>query len=124
MRLEHVNMTVSNPLAMADVLVELFDWTIRWQGEAMGDGHTVHVGSDDSYLALYSPAKDLKDPSNSYEQRGGLNHVGIVVDDLAMIEARVKAAGFVPHNHANYEPGTRFYFDGPDGIEFEVIQYD
>ena len=54
----------------------------------------------------------------------GLNHVGVVVDNIDSTEAKVKAAGYEPHNHADYEPGKRFYFDGPDGIEFEVVHYD
>ncbi|MEC7669548.1 MAG: VOC family protein, partial [Pseudomonadota bacterium] len=29
----------------------------------------------------------------------------------------------IPHNHADYEPGKRFYFDTPDGIEIEVVSY-
>ncbi|GAA6200903.1 hypothetical protein NBRC116599_21280 [Aquicoccus sp. SU-CL01552] len=55
---------------------------------------------------------------------GGLNHVGVVVEDLDATEARVKAAGFVPHNYGDYEPGRRFYFRDSDGIEFEVVHYD
>jgi len=47
-----------------------------------------------------------------------------VVPDLDAVETRVKEAGFIPKSHANYEPGRRFYFDGPDGIEFEVVSYD
>ena len=50
-----------------------------------------------------------------------LNHVGLVVDDLAAAEA--VAAGLVPFNHADYEPGRRFYFFDWDGIEFEVASY-
>ena len=42
---------------------------------------------------------------------------------LAEAEARVTSAGYAPHSHADYEPGKRFYFDGPDGIEFELVQY-
>ena len=60
---------------------------------------------------------------DSYHTIGGLNHVGIVVDDLAATEAKVKAQGFVPHSHADYEPGERFYFRDGDGIEFEVVSY-
>lgn len=51
--LEHANLTVRNPDATAKLLVELFDWRIRWQGEAIHGGHTVHVGGEASYLALY-----------------------------------------------------------------------
>ena len=41
----------------------------------------------------------------------------------AFIEARVSAAGLIPFNHGDYEPGRRFYFLDPDGIEYEVVSY-
>ncbi|MGJ8556368.1 MAG: VOC family protein, partial [Sulfitobacter geojensis] len=31
---------------------------------------------------------------------------------------------FKTSNHADYEPGRRFYFHDTDGVEFEVVQYD
>lgn len=123
MKLEHVNITVPDPKASAAQLCELFGWHIRWQGEAKDNGFSVHVGDDDSYLALYSPNRTLEPMGNHYAQVAGLNHVGVVVDDIDAVEARVKEAGYVPHNHADYEPGLRFYFDGPDDIEFEVVSY-
>lgn len=123
MQLEHVNVTVAQPREMAQILQDLFDWKIRWEGEAMNKGYTVHVGDDDGYIALYSPNKTLTKNDNSYGLLGGLNHIGVVVGDLNEVEARVIKAGFKPHNHANYEPGERFYFDGPEGIEFEVVSY-
>ncbi|MGR3805490.1 MAG: VOC family protein [Marinibacterium profundimaris] len=124
MRLEHVNVSVPDPRATAAVLSELFDWKVRWEGPALGDGFTVHVGDDSGYLALYAPAEGQTPIGDTYHLTGGLNHIGVEVDDLAKVEARVKAKGYVPHSHADYEPGQRFYFDGPDGIEFEVVAYD
>ncbi len=123
MTLEHINITVPDPKASAATLIALFGWHVRWEGAAMEDGYTVHVGDDDSYLALYAPAARPGDTPERYTRTGALNHVGVVVDDIAAAEKRVAAAGFVPHSHADYEPGRRFYFDGPDGIEFEVLQY-
>ena len=35
----------------------------------------------------------------------------------------VVAAGLTPFSHADYEPGRRFYFLDPDGIEYEVVSY-
>ena len=29
----------------------------------------------------------------------------------------------MPFNHGDYDPGRRFYFLDPDGIEYEVISY-
>jgi catechol 2,3-dioxygenase-like lactoylglutathione lyase family enzyme len=122
--LEHVNLTVSDPLAFAGMLGDLFGWKIRWQGPSIYNGFTVHVGTDDSYLALYGPSAGVK-PSGeeSYHIAGSMNHIGIVVDDLGVVEARVKAQGYRTHSHAEYEPGQRFYFDGPDGVEIEVVSY-
>ena len=117
--LEHVNVTVSSPEQTAALMCQLFGWHIRWQGESMMGGRTVHVGNDDSFVALYSP----HETTNSYATRASLNHIGVVVDDLDNAEHRVLAAGFATHNHGEYEPGRRFYFNDHDGIEFEVVNY-
>mgnify|MGYP003482167245 FL=1 len=122
--LEHVNFTASDPQATAAWLCNVFDWKIRWTGDSIYGGTTVHVGSDDTYLAIYSIGHVVsQDPRKSYHVRGGLNHMGIVVDDLDKVEAKLKAVGFEPHSHANYEPGRRFYFRDNDGIEFEIVSY-
>lgn len=124
--LEHVNVTVADPKATAQMLAELFGWRVRWQGEAISGGYTVHVGGDDSYVAVYTgPAggKGQVAANNSYLQRGGLNHIGVVVDDLDAVEAAVKKRGYVPTSHADYEPGRRFYFHEENGVEIEVVSY-
>lgn len=122
--LEHVNLTVSDPDATARWMCDLFGWHIRWQGEAMKQGRTVHVGSKTDYLALYSPAETAKAGGNSYEAIGGLNHIGVIVDDLDATQDKVVKAGFTPKDFGDYEPGRRFYFRDHDGIEFEIVQYD
>jgi len=122
--LEHVNFTVPDPEATAAMLGRIFGWKIRWQGSAKNGGHTIHLGGDDTYLAIYrGPAAPQPLPSDSYSMRGGLNHIGVVVDDLAAVEDRVRAEGLAPHSHADYEPGRRFYFHDRDGIEYEVVAY-
>ncbi len=122
--LEHINITVPDPHAVAGVLSDLFDWHIRWEGSAINEGYSVHVGNGSSYLALYEPPRGLQAATPRYVHAGSLAHVGIVVDDLDAAEARVKAAGFKTFNHADYEPGRRFYFNGPGSVEYEVIHYD
>ena len=122
-QLEHINISVPDARATAQVLTSLFDWHVRWEGETQDKGWSVHVGSDDSYLALYSPAKGLKDAQPQYAHAGGLNHIGLVVDDLDAAEETVRAAGFAPHHHADYEPGRRLYFFGPDKVEYELVCY-
>ncbi len=121
--LEHINMTVQDPLATAGLLVDLFDWRIRWQGEALNGGFTVHVGGEKSYLALYAPVTEMQRAGDTHTLLLGLNHLGILVDDLKEAESKVMEAGFETHSHGNYEPGQRFYFDTTDGLEIEVISY-
>ena len=123
--LEHINFTVSDAQATAEELCGLFDWQVRWHGDALdGQGETYHVGSDDSYLALYSPKKGAsKSNENSYTTGAGLNHIGVVVPDIDVAEDRVQAAGYNPGPRWDYEPGERFYFHNRDGIEIEVVSY-
>lgn len=121
--LEHVNVTVSDPEATAKRLCEFFDWRIRWHGTAKYGGTTYHVGSDDSYVAVYSGPDAAKPAAETYATVSGLNHMGIVVEDLDAVEARILAAGYKTTSHADYEPGRRFYFRDDDGIEFEVVSY-
>lgn len=118
-RIEHANLTVSDPERSAALFERLCGWHERWRGPSQLGGWTIHVGSATEYLALYTN-----------EGRGGpfaksvpLNHVGIEVDDLEAAEAVVAAHGLEPINHGDYEPGRRFYFFDWDGIEFEVVSY-
>jgi catechol 2,3-dioxygenase-like lactoylglutathione lyase family enzyme len=120
-KIEHVNLTVSDPERTAALLMRLFGWHIRWQGPARSGGWVIHVGSDQHYLAVYS--KPRSGYPEGFARMGPLNHIGIGVDDLDAIEARVIEAGLTPFNHGDYEPGRRFYFLDPDGIEFEIVSY-
>ena len=120
--LEHVNMTVSDVDRTAEMLAELFGWHVRWRGPAANGGHTIHVGSDRSYIAVYAAAGATGAALNHRKGRP-LNHVGVEVADLDDVEQRVIAYGLAPMNHGNYEPGRRFYFLDHDGIEYEVVSY-
>ena len=120
--IEHVNITVRDPDRSAALLAGLFDWHVRWKGPSLMGGRTVHVGDDRLYIAAY--AHDGADtPDAKFIKGQPLNHIGIVVDDLDALEARVVAAGLVPVSHGDYEPGRRFYFLDFDGTEFEVVSY-
>jgi catechol 2,3-dioxygenase-like lactoylglutathione lyase family enzyme len=119
LRIEHVNVTVADPERSSDLMEALFDWHVRWRGPAQNGGFTIHVGSDDHYVALYGRAG----VPEAFPKGRPLNHIGVEVDDLDATEARVIAAGLTPFSHADYDPGRRFYFLDPDGIEYEVVSY-
>ena len=121
--IEHVNLTVRDPQRLAALMIDLFGWHIRWQGPSMNNGYTVHVGIKDCYLALYT-VQGTDYPDSQFRKGQPFNHLGIVVDDLDMVESKVIAAGLKPFNHGTYNPGgSVFYFYDHDGIEFEVVSY-
>lgn len=121
-RIEHVNITVSDPARAARLMQDLFGWHIRWEGPARDGGRAIHVGSDENYIALYSPPGVTSD--YAFRQGQPLNHIGVQVEDLAATEARVIAAGFETRFQGVYEPGpAHFYFSDHDEIEYEIVSY-
>ncbi|HUE79577.1 MAG TPA: VOC family protein [Sphingomicrobium sp.] len=121
-RIEHVNVTVSDAERTAELMQRIFGWEVRWSGPAMNGGRTIHVGSREHYIALYAPA-DGSNGEEKFSKGQPLNHIGVEVDDLDAVEQRVLAAELTPYSHGDYEPGRRFYFFDPDGIEYEVVSY-
>ncbi len=121
-RIEHVNVTVRDPDRVAALMEAVFGWRIRWRGAARDGGRTIHIGAEHDYLALYTGDK-AQYGDDDFAKGRPLNHIGLEVDDLDAIEAKVIAAGLTPFNHGDYAPGRRFYFLDPDGIEYEIVSY-
>ena len=119
-RIEHVNLTVTDIERSSAFFEKLLGWKQRWRGPAgSGQGETIHVGEQNTYLALYTNGTD-----RAGQKKGvPMNHVGFLVDDLDAAERLVVEHGLEPWGHDDYEPGRRFYFYDWDGIEFEVISY-
>jgi catechol 2,3-dioxygenase-like lactoylglutathione lyase family enzyme len=122
LRIEHVNVTVTDPERAARMMEALFDWRVRWRGPSRDGGETIHIGTDEHYIALYKEHAVGEGPATFAKGRP-LNHIGVEVDDLDATEARAAAAGLTPFAHSDYPPGRRFYFLDPDGIEYEVVSY-
>jgi catechol 2,3-dioxygenase-like lactoylglutathione lyase family enzyme len=118
--IEHANLTVSDIERSSEFFQILFGWRERWRGPAINGGETIHVGDEQSYFALYTDHR----PHERFAKGAPLNHVGVVVKDLDAAERIVLDAGLETFNHADYEPGRRFYFFDWDGIEFEVVSYE
>jgi catechol 2,3-dioxygenase-like lactoylglutathione lyase family enzyme len=120
--IEHVNITVGSPERTANMLEQLFGWQIRWQGAAADGGHTIHVGTDSHYVAVY--ASSSSDGERLEHSKGQpLNHIGVEVDDIDAVERRALLLGLTPFSHGNYHPGKRFYLFDDDGIEWEIVNY-
>lgn len=117
--IEHVNVTTLSARETAGMLVRVFGWSVRWEGAAISGGQSIHVGTDEGYIALYTPPVGAA-PATGVGQP---NHIGLIVDDLAAADERLLAEGYMTYNHASYAPGRRFYFRDKGGVEFEVVSY-
>ena len=125
-RIEHANITVTDPDRSAALLMDLLGWEERWKGHSQLGGDTVHIGEPGngaSYIALYTNDEVRADQGRRYSKGEPLNHIGLVVDDLDAAERVVLDAGLETFSHGDYEPGRRFYFFDWDGIEFEIVSY-
>ena len=81
MRLEHVNLTVTDVERSVDFYSKLLDLQVRWEGRDEVGAPMAHVGSEDHYLALFQASADGRAPRDY--STVGFNHVGFVVDDLS-----------------------------------------
>lgn len=120
MRLEHVNLTVTDIDRSVDFYSRLLGLEIRWRGHTTSGRPAVHLGADTWYLSLFEG-----DPAAlpvAYEQVG-YNHLGIVVTDLDATKARLEGLGTEVAFEPEYEPGRRAYFFDPDGYEVELVEY-
>jgi len=122
--LEHANLTVSDPERSAALLEKLCGWRERWRGPSQLGGWTIHCGDDRAYVALWTDGRSEHGGAKDFAKGVPLNHVGLVVDDLDAAERIVVEAGLEPFNHADYEPGRRFYFFDWDHIEWEIVSYE
>lgn len=125
-RIEHANLTVTQPERSAELFKKLLGWEERWRGKSQFGGDTIHVGSPGNgadYVALYTNEDVQADIGRRYSKGEPLNHIGLLVDDLDAAEHTVANAGLKPFGHDDYDPGKRFYFFDWDGIEFEVVSY-
>ncbi|MBY5973479.1 VOC family protein [Pseudooceanicola marinus] len=120
-RLDHANITVDDPDATADWLCNVFGWQVLWRGSGIEVGRTVHVGTDDSYIALFTFGGPNAPRPARYRTQGMLNQLSVLTEeDIGAVEARVANAGFEPINHREAGARRRFCFLDHDGIEWEV----
>ena len=124
-RLEHANLCVRNIEGMIRFLQTAFpEFRVRGEGIS-GDGtRWVHVGTDQTYIALgqsrTAPARDWE----PYQGMPGVNHLAYEVDDVDALRNRMTAAGYMDSTPPNSHPyRKRLYFYDPEGNDWEFVQY-
>ena len=123
-RLEHANIVVRDFDEMTQFLNTAFP-EFRVRQEGLNDGRRwMHLGTDDTYIALNEAAKEPAEQWMPYSGKPGVNHLGYEVDDVDAIKTRLAAAGFRESTYPNSHPHRkRVYFYDADGNDWEFVQY-
>ena len=124
-RLEHANISVRDIEASIRFLQTAFpEFRIRFDGNDSDGTRWVHIGTDDTYIALSPSNVDPAQRWKPYSGMPGVNHLAYVVDDVEALRKRLASAGYrdstVPNSHLHRK---RVYFNDPDGNDWEFIQY-
>ena len=121
MRLEHVNLTVSDVDRSVAFYSDLLDFHVRWKGELSSGAPAAHVGNDDTYLALFESREE--GAFRDLYATPGYNHMGFVVDDIDERVERLTKLG-AKFSEVYEDEGRRsVYLYDPDGHEVELVQY-
>jgi catechol 2,3-dioxygenase-like lactoylglutathione lyase family enzyme len=125
LRLEHANLTVRDIDGMIRFLQTTFpEFRVRGEGKSHDGSRWVHVGTDETYIAL-SPAS-AKPGQRWAPYRGfpGVNHLAYEVDDVEALRRRMESAGYRDSSPPNSHPHrSRVYFYDPEGNDWEFVQY-
>ncbi len=123
-RLEHANITVRDIDPMLRFLETAFPgFAIRAEG-LNNDRRWVHVGNDDTYIALNEASRTPAEAWVPYDGKPGVNHLGYEVDDVEALRRRMLDAGYHDSTYPNEHPHrSRVYFYDPEGNDWEFVQY-
>ncbi len=124
-RMEHANLCVRDVDGMIRFLQTAFpEFRIRGEGTGNGGVRWVHVGTDDTYIALSQSRMETRGPWTPYQGFPGVNHVAYEVDDAEALRARMLSAGYRDSTPPNGHPHRRrVYFYDPEGNDWEFVQY-
>lgn len=125
LRLEHANLIVREIDATIRFLQTAFpEFRIRFDGTDTDGTRWVHIGTDETYVALTESTVDPEHRWVPYAGLPGVNHLAYEVDDVDALRQRLAAAGYEDSTVPNKHPfRKRVYFLDPDGNDWEFIQY-
>jgi len=126
-KVEHMNITVGDlDEAVHFLQTAMPDFIIRGEGDSemnQSKYHWVHIGTNESYVALQGHTGHKTSITKRYADVGG-NHIGFVVDKLIDVKHRLKSSGYSPTSENHDHPHRkRIYFETKDGLEWEFIEY-
>lgn len=123
--MEHANMHVQDVDRMLAFIKCAFpSFRIRYDSGTDDSERWVHIGDDNTYLAIYRATQAKKERPQPYSGRPGINHIGFAVDDVESLRQRLLDGGYEETTVPNKHPARRrIYFNDPEGYDWEFIEY-
>lgn len=124
-RLEHANLCVKNVEQMIGFLKTAFpDFRVRGEGVSQKGTKWLHIGTDDTYIALQQALLESDSDWKPYSGKPGVNHLAYEVGDVDAVRERLLAADYRESTPPNLHPfRKRVYFYDPEGNDWEFVQY-
>ena len=122
--LEHANITVGDLNSAVKFFTTAFPhFKIRGGGGGNGERKWIHLGDDETFLAINEAMEDAIQSSQNYTTKG-FNHLGFVVNNVEEIAEKLLAAGYKRNYSKQIQQfRIRDYFLDDDGNEYEFVQY-
>ncbi|GAA4268548.1 VOC family protein [Hyunsoonleella aestuarii] len=120
--LEHANITV-NDLKEAIKFFQTAFPHFKIRGGGNDTREWVHLGDDNTYLALNQALLNELKPDKNYDKIG-VNHLGFVVKNVQEIANNLLKNGYkrdYPKQEEQFR--IRDYFADADGNQYEFVQY-
>lgn len=120
--LEHANITV-NDLKEAIKFFQTAFPHFKIRGGGNDTREWVHLGDDNTYLALNQALLNELKPDKNYDKIG-VNHLGFVVKNVEEIANNLLKNGYkrdYPKQEEQFR--IRDYFADADGNQYEFVQY-
>jgi catechol 2,3-dioxygenase-like lactoylglutathione lyase family enzyme len=124
-RLEHANICVTNIDSMIKFIQTAFpEFKERGGGVSSKGTKWLHIGTDDTYLALQLADEESDSKWIPYSGKPGVNHLAFEVDDVDSLRERMLSAGYKESTPPNAHPyRKRIYFYDSEGNDWEFVQY-
>ncbi|HVO79210.1 MAG TPA: VOC family protein [Terriglobales bacterium] len=124
-KLEHANLCVRDIEGMVRFLQTAFpEFRVRGEGTSADGTRWLHIGTDDTYIALGQSREEPAKRWAPYQGVPGVNHLAYEVDDVEALRQRMLAAGYTDSTPPNKHPyRKRLYFYDPEGNDWEFVQY-
>ena len=101
-KLEHANLCVRDIEGMVRFLRTAFpEFRVRGEGTSADGTRWLHIGTDDTYIALGQSRVEPAKRWAPYRGVPGVNHLAYEVDDVEALRQRMLAAGYTDSTPPN-----------------------